>query len=106
MTAKAAITARLAVTRLFATVRIVFLPQSLRSAHPGRAGNAGRVKVTPPHVMRRSVQGTGSIEVTVRQSRGGDWADGAAKGELSAAGNILPSPGGVPPGEGEARRRR
>src|SRR6266851_10066172 len=75
--AKAAMTTRLVVTRLFAIVRINSLPQTF-----GRSGGAGRVKVAPPPVMRRCDQGTGSIEVTVRRGCGS-----------AAAGNpFLPSP--------------
>ena len=58
-----------------------------RAQYPGRSGNAGRVKVTPPHVMRRCDQGTGSIEVTVRRRQGGAWADRAAEASY-------PPPGG------------
>src|ERR1700712_4757420 len=89
MAAKAAITTRLAGARLLAIDRMVSLRQIIvqRAQHPGRSGNAGRVQVTPPHVMRRFDQGTGSIEVTVRQSQGGAWAGKACR-------SLLLSPGG------------
>src|SRR3984893_12711166 len=88
-TAKAAITTRLVVTRLFAIVRMHSLPQI-----SGRSGGTRRVKGAPPLVMRRCDQGTGSIEVTVRRGQG-----------AAGAGKHFTLPWRGPGGEGEVLTR-